>query len=216
MKKSEERPIDRVLRWTDERGWDQSELARQLGVEPGHVTNWKGIRGLPKARYEQVAILFGRSLDEVAGRVPEESKNKSTRRVESRLSRVPVRGTAQLDQEGYWKAVEKPAQTGDGYIEMPSRDLNAYAIRVIGDAMYPRIKSGEYVVVEPGHASAPGDDVMVTLKDGRTMVREFLFERDGQLALQATNPGHARLTLAIDSVQSVHYVSAIARSAVFD
>ncbi len=82
--------------------------------------------------------------------------------------------------------------------------------------MYPRIKSGEYVVVEPGHPYVPGDEVLVTLNDGRAMVREFIFEREGQLALQAIAPGHARLTLAVDSVQSVHYVKAIARSAVFD
>lgn len=213
MKKSEESPIDRTLRWADERGWDQSELARRLGVEPGHVTNWKKVRGLPKARYEAVATLFGRTLDEVAGRAPEEPRDKSARRTDDRLMRVPVRGTAQLDKDGCWREPETPAQTGGGYIDMPSRDRNAYAVRMVGDSMHPRIEAGEYVLVEPSSPLIPNEEVLVVTKDGRNMIRKFLSRRNGLIFLQ--NVAGTPLTLPEDDVVKIHYVAAIARSSWF-
>lgn len=131
--------------------------------------------------------------------------------MEARIFRIPVAETAQLDPDGHWKQSEHPGGTGDGYIHMPSRDEHAYAVRVIGDSMHPRIKSGEYVVVEPGHECSPGDEVLVRTTDGYSMVREFLFRRGGFVALQGIGAQATRITLPETDISSLHYVAAIAK-----
>ncbi len=127
--------------------------------------------------------------------------------------RVPVLGVAQLGADGYWAAGDLGA--GGGAVEFASQDEHAYALKVVGDSMHPRIKSGEYVVAEPSHAYGAGDEVVVVTTDGRAMVKEFVYRRDGQVALNSVNNGHGRLTLAEGEIESIHYVVAITKPSLF-
>lgn len=61
-----ERPIDRALRRAQDLGLNQSELAKALDVQPGHVTNWKR-RGLPPSKYEAVALVLKWTVNELLG-----------------------------------------------------------------------------------------------------------------------------------------------------
>jgi DNA-binding transcriptional regulator YiaG len=45
-----------VLSWCETRGVNQSELARMLGVNPQHVTEWKKGRNLPNAETALVMV----------------------------------------------------------------------------------------------------------------------------------------------------------------
>lgn len=127
--------------------------------------------------------------------------------------RVPVVGTAQLGDGGFWTELGHPVGVGNGYLDVPSDDRNAYAVRVVGDSMHPRIRSGEFVLCEPNHPYGPGDEVLVVTTDGRSMVKEFLYERDGTFALHSVNDGHGRVTLRSDEVVKIHFVAAIVKSA---
>src|SRR5574343_1279526 len=64
---------------------------------------------------------------------------------------IPVVGNAQLGDNGNWHDLDYPTGHGDGYINYPSKDDQAYALRCIGDSMRPRIKNGEFVIVEPNN-----------------------------------------------------------------
>lgn len=198
---------------------DQVQLAHKMGVEAGHVTNWKK-RGLPAERHAAAARLFRRSIDELVGAVPERSKldeskiAKSVQRSEYSLLRIPVKGTIHIGKEGYGKRqTQHPAGTGDGYINMPSRDRGAYAIRIVGDTTHSRVRSGEYVVIEPEHALVAGEEVLIITKDGQSMIRDFLYQRDGQLAVQ--NIRGERTTLLEAEIDTVHYVVGISKSALY-
>lgn len=48
---------------------DQQWLAEQLGIGPQAITNWK-TRGVPPARFRDLANLFGLSVDQVEGLEP--------------------------------------------------------------------------------------------------------------------------------------------------
>jgi len=61
------RPIDIALRWAQDHDMNQSGLASALGVSPQHVTNWKS-RDLPADRFQEVAELFGKTVDELLGK----------------------------------------------------------------------------------------------------------------------------------------------------
>jgi hypothetical protein len=52
--------------------------------------------------------------------------------------------------------VRLPRRPRRGLRRYPSRDPNAYALRVKGDSMRPRIKPGEFVLVEPNTPPQPG------------------------------------------------------------
>ena len=123
--------------------------------------------------------------------------------------RVPVVGTAQLGDDGYLHELEYPAGEGDGYIEFPTNDPQAYAVRVRGDSMRPRIKNGEFVIGEPATAAVPGDEVIVKFMDGRKMVKELLYVRDGFIALGSINDAHPPINVQQKDVDSLHRVAAI-------
>lgn len=126
---------------------------------------------------------------------------------------IPVVGTAKLGDDGNYCELEYPVGHGDGRIDWPSRDPNAYAIRCKGDSMKPRIKHGEFVVVEPNHPVLPGDEVLVKAKDGRVMVKELAYIRDGMVYLSSVNESHPRISIAYDQLDALHYVAGIAKSA---
>ncbi|MBW0450871.1 S24 family peptidase [Paraburkholderia phenoliruptrix] len=124
---------------------------------------------------------------------------------------APVVGFAQLGDNGYWADIEYPVGYGDGFVACPTEDKDAYALRCIGDSMRPRIKDREFVVVEPNHLIEPGDEVLVKSKDGRVMVKEFLYERAGRVHLISVNEAHAPIALAKDEIEKMHYVGWIAK-----
>lgn len=135
--------------------------------------------------------------------------------IKSKNPGVPVVGTAKLGDDGNFCELEYPVGHGDGRIDWPSRDPNAYALRCKGDSMKPRIRHGEYVVVEPNHAVSPGDEVLVKSKDGRVMVKQLAYIRDGMVYLDSVNEMHPRLSIQQDQLDAFHYVAGIAKSALW-
>lgn len=124
---------------------------------------------------------------------------------------VPVKGMAQLGDNGYWAEIEY----GEGYVATASLDKDAYAVRCKGDSMRPRIKDGEYVVLEPNQAISPGDEVLVKAKDGRVMVKEFVYEAQGKIYLLSTNETHGKISVERENIEHMHYVGWIAKPSAY-
>ena len=55
-----------------------------------------------------------------------------------------------------------------GWLQIYSADRDAYGLKVKGDSMWPRIQSGEYVVIEPNTQVHTGDEVLCEQKMGIT------------------------------------------------
>lgn len=120
-------------------------------------------------------------------------------------------GSAHGSPSGEWEKPTFPADIGDS-LDYPSTDPNAYALRITGDAFHPRVKSGEYLVLEPGRTLQPGDEVLVRTSAGKSYLREFAYQRDGQTALNGIVDRHSRLTLQSNEIEYMHYVAAIAKA----
>ncbi len=125
--------------------------------------------------------------------------------------RAPVMGCAQLGSEGHWVSVENNSGYIEGYIRWPSHDPEVFALRCSGDSMKPRIKDGEYAVVEPNHNYLPGDEVLVVTKDGQVMIKTFLYERDGAVLLMSINEEHPPLRFSLQDIERIQYVAGIAK-----
>lgn len=218
-----ERTIDKVLAIAEAREHKDIELAAFFGVDKQHIWNWKS-RGLPAARAQAAAAYIGCSIDALLGQTVRELLQQErsglfqrSRKVPTLVNsdqvlsipvgRIPVVGTAQLGDGGFWTDLEHPPGAGDGYIDLPSRDPNAYAVRVIGDSMEPGIRSGHFVLCSPNSPYTAGDDVLVKTRDGRSMVKRFLWERDELVMLESVNSEHGRISLRRDQIEAMHLVS---------
>ncbi|MGA7781124.1 MAG: S24 family peptidase [Paraburkholderia sp.] len=128
---------------------------------------------------------------------------------------LAVVGMAQLGDNGFWADVEYPVGHGDGYIDWPTTDPDAYAIECSGDSMRPRIKHGEFVIVEPNHPIQPGEEVLVKSKDGRVMVKELAYKTGGRYTLLSVNEAHGKVVLHEDEIDKMHYVAGIAKKSMW-
>jgi phage repressor protein C with HTH and peptisase S24 domain len=197
------------------------QIADECGIEVQAVYQWlSGETKNPKAMYLiPAAKLIGVHFDWLArGRGPkilEPVNNVEPDEIGLTESQIPVVGTAQLGDEGYWTELQYPTGHGEGFVRYPTRDKNAYALRVKGDSMRPRIKPGEFVVVEPNHPVAPGDEVLVTTTDGRSMVKVLGSNRAGMVELLSINDDHRPITLEQRQVEKMHYVGGIIKAGLY-
>jgi phage repressor protein C with HTH and peptisase S24 domain len=132
-----------------------------------------------------------------------------------RASLIPVVGTARAGSDAHYVEIDYPTGHGDGYVSYPTKRSNAYAIRVRGDSMRPRIKPGEYVIIEPDVPCLPGDEVLVKTKAGRTMVKVLHSERKGFVELLSLNDDHRPITLETADVEFMHHVAGIAKDVLY-
>ena len=193
----------------------QADLVRITGKKASSVSDW--ISGETKMMDGQNAAKVCAFLQInpawlFENRLPSGLEDDSTQQEEIG---VPVVGTAQLGNDGYWLETEYPVGQGEGFVRYPMRDKNTYALRVKGDSMRPRIKPGEFVVIEPNRAFVSGDEVMVKTKDGRSMVKVFSHRRDGHVELLSINEDHRPITLEESQVEKIHYVGGILKSGMY-
>lgn len=151
-------------------------------------------------RYFEEGFATGSASDLLASEVGDAVPIKT-------IKRIPVVGDVKGGDEGYLEELEHPVGFGDGYVEYPTEDPNAYAVRVRGDSMHPRYRAGEFVIVEPNIAAQEGDDVVVLCANGRKMLKQLNWRRDGEIQLLSVNNGYAPLTLTSADISSIQLVA---------
>lgn len=192
-----------------------AELARRAKVTPGAVTQWldgttKSLRGEKAAQLEVATGYRATWLATGSGPKKAAAADNALEYAGpvSGHRRVPVVGTAKMGEDGFYEELSPFPGAGDGYVEHVSADPNAYALRVRGSSMYPAIRDGSYVVIEPNGQPVPGEPVLVILRNGKKMVKEFLIERQDSIEVESVNGGH-RHTIYRDELESVQPVSAV-------
>lgn len=223
----EQTVIDRVLERARFKGMNQSAFARVLGVEPQHVTNWKR-RGLPAEMLVKVARALDASVEQVLGDQPFDPlpgfmlRYAVTKQADPDAQedapeyagparayrRVPVVGTAKMGDDGFYEEMSSMQGAGDGHIEIATEDPNAYCLRVRGQSMFPAIRDGWYVLIEPSGTPREGEYVLLKLADGRKMVKEFLFRRQAAVEVMSVNGG-TRITFDNADVEAMQPVGAV-------
>lgn len=203
------------------KGVSKKKLADDFSVKPPSIQGWVNHGRIDKAKLMQLIAYFSDvvplehwGLDErlfrslsIQGDTPEEDKTtlEPGPPIAGPWRAIPIVGTAQMGTEGYWHALD----SADGYIEFPSRDRGAYALKLKGDSMAPAIKSGWIAVCEPSHRLIPLEYVMIRLNDGESMVKELLRATDEEVTVQSVNDAYGRRTIPVEQIETIHYVSAI-------
>ncbi|MCC8364938.1 LexA family transcriptional regulator [Xenorhabdus sp. PB61.4] len=125
------------------------------------------------------------------------------------FSLIPVRDDVVINDDNSETTHDTSETTR--YLRWPSYDHDAYAVKCKAASMTPRIKEGEFVVVEPNREVTPGDEVLIITTGGNATVKTFIFERDGNYHLIPVNEDHAPIRLSKNTVETLHYVAGIAK-----
>jgi phage repressor protein C with HTH and peptisase S24 domain len=114
-----------------------------------------------------------------------------------------VVGTAHMGTAGYYLDLEG----GDGYVEFES-EPGSIAIRVRGDCMFPAIRDGWYVILEPSGKLTLNEYVLIKYLDGRKMIKELIqVAKDSYTVLEVN--GSARMTVFKAELDEIQAISAI-------
>lgn len=184
-------------------------LARLAEVSPQAVNNWFKRGEIGKAAAIKIAAATGLSLSWILG---EDHGCDSIEVVGgARDGVIPVIGDAVLGMDGLIDMMEFHA----GWLQIYSSDNRAYGVRVRGDSMWPRIQSGEFVVIEPNTKVHPGDEVFIRTADGHNMIKILNFTRDGDYQFTSINNDHKPITMPASNVVKVHFVSGIIKATRF-
>lgn len=190
------------------------ELCERIGIDYATVGFWfmdstkEGHRNISATSARKIEAAFQKPhgwLDQINHEVREPGA------LVSNVSDVPIVGfaIATPERDGYFTDGEYPVGHGEGFIPWPTRDPNAYALRVKGDSMQPRIRPGELIVIEPNVKAELMDDVLVRTRDGRRMVKQLLNRRAGEITLGSINQAHQQQTISVEEIESIHFVTAI-------
>lgn len=209
---------ERIKAILDETKADQVELAAAAGVTKGTVNQWltgdiKSIKleyavGIQeKFGYNAVWIVLDKEPRMAA---PDSARMPLTIPIEPQPP-VPTMAAAPLGDDGDWSALEHLAAGDSAYVHFPTLDPDAYALRCDGDSMKPRIQAGEFVVIEPRQPVEPGDDVLLKRKDGRVMLKRYLYKRDGRIYVISINEAHAPTAFSDGEIEKMEFVRAICR-----
>lgn len=204
------------LMWARERRvWTQAQLAKEAGMSQSAIGNYEsGVRDSSRkvvklaqtlgVRAEWLANGHGDPLPAPAsvGSLEPGPELKPSRA-------IPIVGVARGGPEGHINIDAWPEGQGESYVSLPTADPEAYVLKVRGDSMRPRIKSGEFIVVEPNMEAQQGDEVVVKLLDDGLIVKELLWIRDGEVSLGSVNDAVPPITKPLDEIGYMHRVAAI-------
>jgi phage repressor protein C with HTH and peptisase S24 domain len=195
-------------------GLSASGLAKLAGLDPTSFNPSKRSTTDGRARWPSTETLsrifqvtgeeFDRLPDYIRGDISH--KNPEAPRAQmSSLHKIPLLGSAQAGQKGYFDDAGFPAGQGWEMIEFPKmHDASIYALEVSGESMEPLYRDGDVLIVSP-HADnlRKGDRVVVKTKEGEVMAKQLNRLTQTQVTLKSLNESFDDIILPREGVQWV-------------
>lgn len=203
--------IEYVREKMQETGMKQSELARKVGVTTSGLGHWLNERRTPSI--EEIAKILGvvgmnqvmLNSDGSINAVKQINNEQFEYIGVPKDGLVPAVGEIEVNKEGTLLLKENK----NGYIRVESNDPDAYCLCVKGTELEPRIKSGEYILLEPNAEVRNGDDVLVYYKDGNLAIRtlDYYQEDSAEYRLSSINQTERAINASKDSISAIHLIS---------
>lgn len=194
-------------------GISQEKLGEMLGLTQGGVAHW--LNGKRDPGIENIARIMRALNIDVISLLPDGSVKTPQDEIEyagrPKDGLVPVVGEAMMGADGEFEMQE----ASQGWLRIYSSDPDAFSVKVKGDSMFPRINSGEFVVIEPRTQVCPGDEVFVRTSDGKNMIKRLGYHRDNTYQFISVNQQHPPLTVDDVDVDKIYFVAAIVKSSRF-
>lgn len=199
----------RIRKARTAKGLTQQEVADAVGVSRATVAQWENgdTKELKGENLLQIAGLFQFKFESlVTSKKPRAPMNALP---PPDMRGIPIVGNTQGGPDHQWVEMDYPVGYGDEYIAMTSRDPHAYALRVRGNSMAPRIREGEVILVEPTTVAEAGDDVVVRTLDGQVMVKTLVSTRNGETILDSIAKDYDRIVLRQEKIEWIHPVMGV-------
>ncbi|HHN8315632.1 XRE family transcriptional regulator [Morganella morganii] len=196
------------------RGMTILQLATAIDSDVGNISRLeRGIQGYTENTLIKIASALGVTVAELfsADTLPPKNDDEIEFAGFVPDGMVKVIGEAFLGVDGAVDMIE----AHEGWVQIYSDDKDAYALKVKGDSMWPRIQSGEYVVIEPNTTVRSGDEVFVRTLEGHNMIKVLNKTRDGDYQFTSINNAHQPITIDPIQVDKMHYVAAIVKPTKF-
>lgn len=97
------------------------------------------------------------------------------------------------------------------FIDYPLTHASTYAIQVRGNALRPRARPGEFLIVDPVKKISPGDDVILQLINGTRLIRTLLYLREDEITVATltsnTTPESLPLSDVLDTQRIIGIIN---------
>jgi hypothetical protein len=179
---------------------NQSELARAIGVKPQSIQYLcdpdSGAQG--STHTPALARELGVMADWLARGEGQPTDIEHVKVLESNgvgyavplSEKADVVGTFRVSGPGDAEPMDLPPGESDGFIFTRMQHGKARAVRIKGSALSPYVKDGQFLLLQlAGDDMEPEDNVVLTLKDGRVLIRELMVRRADALVLLPIHGG---------------------------
>ena len=125
-----------------------------------------------------------------------------------KLSRlIPVISYADAGKGFNYTDQEFPPGIAAEYVSRPFdlTDTSAYALRVKGDSMSPRLDENDIVIVSPAKEATNNNLAVVQTKSGEVYLKKVIFQGDNVI-LQSINPSYPPISLKAEDIRFIHPV----------
>ncbi len=191
-----------------EKGWTLADVEGKTGLSRAYLSLIeRDVRPPTLKILRRIAQAFEMDYRELlTGEEQSESLGQRVERLENLLKEgLPVKPIPVLNRipAGFPQAyTDKDYPTGyaDQYVSLPDvMDLNAFALKVEGDSMSPRLKPGDIIIISPNRQWESGDIVVLKVEEEVSVKR--IFQKETTLVLQSFNPESTPLILPVNEVQ---------------
>lgn len=166
----------------------KAELARRIGKSGQDVNGWIKEGKQPNSKtLAKVANYFGVPYIDLLVFWDQQVVRDSAVTTYFQGSRgepvgvptVPLKGAiSPIKNGGFWMETDNKLDAR-GRVHYAKPTPQRYALRVLGDELFPRYRAGEFLILDPELEARPGDEVVVTMTDGRLAVLQLVSRRDG-------------------------------------
>jgi hypothetical protein len=179
---------------------NQSELARAIGVKPQSIQYLCGPESGAQGSVHTPALAKalrvspdwlargeGQPADLASSALGTAEASMATYIV-APVTRAQVMGSFKVSGAGDIEAVS--ATRAEGQVQAPALSQLARAVRIKGNALSPYVKDGQYLLLQPaGDDLMPEDNIVITLADGRMLIRELMYKRADSLVVLPVHGG---------------------------
>lgn len=174
-----------------EKGINQSDLAKELGITRGVVSGWfRGVRNPKRETIEKIANVLKVPLAQLL--IDEEIDTSTIQPLNDITTmKLPILTTVVCGKPDYCTIDE---QVIDDFAEVPKKLFpdSDFIVRCIGESMLPEIPPQAYCIIKKIDVPLNNKNMLVKTENGYTIKRIKVV--DGKIELHYLNPSGKRIT----------------------
>ena len=174
-----------------EKGINQSDLAKELGITRGVVSGWfRGVRNPKRETIEKIANVLKVPLAQLL--IDEEIDTSTVQPLNDITTmKLPILTTVVCGKPDYCTIDE---QVIDDFAEVPKKLFpdSDFIVRCVGESMLPEIPPQAYCIIKKIDVPLNNKNMLVKTENGYTIKRIKVV--DGKIELHYLNPSGKKIT----------------------